>query len=87
MREEEREGRSNIGSFVHREQKEEDYLINVFAFPDKLFHRPFGQHAEFRCDETYFASTSPYDGRCTAVRNEFLEFLPDVYHSFGLRRG
>ena len=51
------------------------YLVNVLALPDELFHWPFGQHAEFGCDETDFARTSPYDGRRAAVRNELFEFL------------
>ena len=51
------------------------YLVDVFAFPDKFFHWPFGQHAKFRCDETYFARTAPYDGWCTTVRDKLFEFL------------
>ena len=51
------------------------YLVNVLASSDELFHRPFSQHAKFGCDETDFASTSPYNGRRTAERNQLFEFL------------
>ena len=65
----------NKSSLNQLQGVEKTNLVDILSAVDEILFLPFSQQTKFRANQTYFSRTSPYDGRRTTERNEFLEFL------------